>query len=193
MSCGKAGREVCFGSFGNVQLLRESVPPQEPAALPEGISAKQPGRRSLMEAQQEQGELPELCLIQDLIQENVPGHLMLPSSQALLLQPSNPHPARHSRYLSSPRSFLLSLWCRSHFHLPLLFSCSSTFTTSFSWPEGTPELSLGGRGTWGALGPALLQVGLPGGAQGFVQSLCKDGDSNCTGWGLGSGPGVNFP
>lgn len=149
-----------------------------------------------MEAQQEQGELPELCLMQDLIQENVPGHLMLPSSQALLLQPSNPHPARQSRYLSSPRSFLLSLWCRSHFHLPLLFSCSSTFTTSFSWPEGTPELSLGGRGTWGALGQPCSKWGLLGVLRALSRgalSLCKDGDSNCTGWGLGSGPGVNFP
>lgn len=145
---------------------RKSVPLQEPATPPEAIPAKEPGK-SLMEAHQ--GARRAARALPD--PGSHPGQRSRPStlsrSQILLLHPQSPQFPRQSHYLRSPLSFLLSLWCRSHFHLPLLFSFSSTFTTSFSWPEGTPEL--GGEGTWGSLGPALLQVGPPEGAQGFVQ------------------------
>lgn len=149
---------------------RKAGPLQEPAALPEGIPARERGK-GLMEAQQGAGRaaraLPHPGSHPG--QRSRPSDaLQVPSAAA----PSRKSPiSRRSRYLRSPRSFLLSLWCRSHFHLPLLFSFSSTFTTSFSWPEGTPEPGIGGRAPGGLPGQALPKVGPPEGVQGSSESL----------------------
>lgn len=84
------GRGVCFRSFGNVQLLQGKLGLSR--SLQHSLRASLPGRegRALWKPSREPGELPEPCLIQDCIQDNVPGHLMLSRSQVLLLHPENP-------------------------------------------------------------------------------------------------------
>lgn len=85
------GREVCCGSSGNVQLLKGNLCLSR--SLHHSLRAPLPRSQggALWKPSREQEELPELCLIQDHIQDNFPGHLMLSRSQALPLHPKIPH------------------------------------------------------------------------------------------------------